>query len=622
MAEDKKEPVFIIDPAITSELQKSEAKSGLLSNILFELERFDLKKSESDENKPIRLAFEVDYKNERYGGIFKQKTNLLPDEIMKRIAGTGGDDLVCQIVLARSNHLSLFGRPRDNRFDIGFDLIPKDKSQLPKDPVQMEKLMLRVERVKEIIWGCGTTKIVGEQEQPSFSQYLKMITRDGLLFGRHATEFIYEDQDSSNPSKLKAFRAADAGTIYKTSTFSLQDDSYRKQAMQELKRLYEEKVVQQKINVSNYLKGDYIYCQVITGEPRQFFTSDEMIMHNVYPTTNVEYGGYPLTPIDQAIHAITTHINITQHNKLYFQYGRAARGMLIVKSRGIDEKKLHQMRSQFQQTVNSVKHSHRMPVFGIGPDDDISWQAIDNSSRDMEFQFLSDSNARVILGAFQMSPDELPGYSHLSRGSNSQTLSESNNEYKLTAARDVGIRPLLTDTQDFINKNILPKIDEEVAKLFAIALVGLDKESAEKETAQLTQDMQVHATMNDVYDKVEKERLPKTLGGDLPLNQVFWQTVSPFLTVGQILEGFFDVKGASKDPRYMYVRDQFWLQYQQMIQQEIQMRIQMGMQSAMGQQPPQEGGAPQEEGQPLQQSEKDFTTANIELEALKKKWGV
>jgi hypothetical protein len=128
--------------------------------------------------------------------------------------------------------------------------------------------------------------------------------------------------------------------------------------------------------------------------------------------------------------------------------------------------------------------------------------------------------------------------------------------------------------------------------------------------------------MNDINDRVEKERISKTLGGDLPLNQVFWQTVSPFLTVGQILEGFMGVPNASKDPRYMYVRDQFWIQYQQMVQQEIQMRIQMGMQSAMGQQPPQEEEAPQEEGQPLQQSEKDFTTANLELNALKKKWGV
>jgi hypothetical protein len=57
----------------------------------------------------------------------------------------------------------------------------------------------------------------------------------------------------------------------------------------------------------------------------------------------------------------------------------------------------------------------------------------------MEFQYLNDTNARVIMSAFQVSPEELPGYQHLSRGTNNQALSESNNEYKLEAARDVGI---------------------------------------------------------------------------------------------------------------------------------------------------------------------------------------
>jgi hypothetical protein len=54
-----------------------------------------------------------------------------------------------------------------------------------------------------------------------------------------------------------------------------------------------------------------------------------------------------------------------------------------------------------------------MPIFGIGAQDEVTWQQIDTSSRDMEFQYLSDNNARVILSAFQMSPEELPGYAHL-----------------------------------------------------------------------------------------------------------------------------------------------------------------------------------------------------------------
>jgi hypothetical protein len=51
----------------------------------------------------------------------------------------------------------------------------------------------------------------------------------------------------------------------------------------------------------------------------------------------------------------------------------------------------------------------------------------------MEFQYLSDMNARVILSAFQMSPEELPGYGYLSAARTIRRCRESNNEYKLEA---------------------------------------------------------------------------------------------------------------------------------------------------------------------------------------------
>jgi hypothetical protein len=131
------------------------------------------------------------------------------------------------------------------------------------------------------------------------------------------------------------------------------------------------------------------------------------------------------------------------------------------------------IRQQFNASINNVNNAWRMPVFGVGADDEITWQPIDSGGRDMEFQYLSRHERRVILSAFQMSPEELPGWSYLSRGTNNQALSESNNEYQLEAARDVGIRPLLIKQfEDFLNQRILPLIDESLAKLCALKLVG------------------------------------------------------------------------------------------------------------------------------------------------------
>jgi hypothetical protein len=73
---------------------------------------------------------------------------------------------------------------------------------------------------------------------------------------------------------------------------------------------------------------------------------------------------------------------------------------------------------------------------------------------------LSDFTSRNILMAFNISADELPSYGYLARATNSQTLSESNNEFKLTAARDSGIRPLILKFEDFINSGKEDNIDD------------------------------------------------------------------------------------------------------------------------------------------------------------------
>jgi hypothetical protein len=276
--------------------------------------------------------------------------------------------------------------------------------------------------------------------------------------------------------------------------------------------------------------------------------------------------------------------------------------MLILSSQDADESTVQKIKMQFHQSINSAQNSWRMPVFLIGPEDQLNWQPIDVSGRDAEFQYLSDNNARVILSAFQMSPEELPGYAHLARGTNTQALAEADNEWKLTAARDVGLRPLIADMQDFFNTHIIPEIDPEVAQRFKLVFAGLEQDSPEKESTRIAQDMSLHMTMNDVLAKVEKNRIDKKMGADIVLNPQYHQLVlGPYLTVGEILENFMDRKGAASDPRYAYYRDSFWLQWQQILLQKAQMAMQnqMMQQQQIAQQQLNSGGQmPPEEERP------------------------
>ncbi len=533
-----------------------------------------------------RLAFETDPgKTNVYHSIYRYKLWLLPNEILKRLSIQ--DDLVASISIARSNQISAFGRPQPSRFDTGYKIEPVPGILDDLNDDDKKKLQEKIADVEKRLLTCG--KVGGYDSfdlmrDLNFSQALFELARSAVIFGQIAVELVHD-----RAGKFHSFRPMDAGTIYRAAPMRESAEAVRADAMIALTRLRAEGNAS--INPDRFLRDEYTWVQVINGYPRQVFTDREIAVHNFYPTTDVELDGYPLTPLDTVIAAVTMHINITNHNKLYFQSGRAARGILVVKSDAIDTAMIKEIRQHFQASINSVSNSWRTPLFGVGAEDEVTWLSIDASGRDAEFQYLSDQNARVILSAFQMSPEELPGYSHLSRGSNTQSLSESSNEYRLEAHRDTGIRPLLAQFQNFFNQKILPLMDREVAEKCSLKFIGLDVDTAEKEAVRLQQDLAIHMTIDEVLERVQKKPVGPEKGGQILLNPQYHTLVlDKYLTVGQILEFFFGMQGASKDPAFAYIRDQFWFTQQEMMQQQQA----MAQQAAMGGQPggpPGEGGA-------------------------------
>ncbi|CAB4127233.1 Bacteriophage/Gene transfer agent portal protein [uncultured Caudovirales phage] len=524
-----------------------------------------------------RLAFTVDpSNNNQYQGLYKQKLRLLPDNVLKRLQIQ--DDLVAAITNTRGNQIATFGRRQPDRFSIGFAIEPNAGVVEKMTPEQREELAERIDAAEVMFLNCGSTKRVEDKDKLTFAQYLYMNTRNAVGVGRQATEIIYVS-DLTGEKRFHSFRPVDAGTIYRAAP-----QKEAAQALRDNARHLLETISNQKLDPERFQNDEYAWIQVHDGRPLQAFTEKECLVHNFYPVNDVELDGYPVTPLDTVISAVTTHINITSHNKMYFQTGRASRGMLVIKSDDIDENVISRIKQQFNASINSVSNAFRMPVFGVGSEDEISWQPIDSGSRDMEFQFLSDSNARTIMSAFQMSPEELPGWSHLSRGTNSQSLSEANTEYLLTAHRDVGLRPLLGQWQDFCNSSLFPLIDPNLSKICTFKFLGLDAVTAEKESIRLQQDAPVHMTYNEILDKVEKKGVERALGGDFPINPQYQQILDKYVKVGVIVEKMFGIEGASTDPTLQYYRDPFWMQYQQMMQQQAQQQKQEQMQQQQMQQ--------------------------------------
>ncbi len=533
----------------------------------------------------VELGFKEDPIQAKMATLYKPKLIGIPNTILKILAR--GDDLVAAVLNTRGNHVSAFGHELQDRFSTGFRIEPNKGVAESLDVNQKKSLLQRIQKVSKVLARCGYERGYSTDHQLTFSSFLSQQARNGLLFGYFATEIDLATDDNGT-KVFRGFRPLDAGTIYAAQpNTDSQAAAVRAEALKML-----EKVTGRELTPEAKADRDFAWFQVHEGRYLQAFTAEELIVTNLYPTTDIEAGGYPITPIDTCIAAVTTHMNITTHNKLYFQNGRAARGMIIIRSPDVDQGLADTVKQHFNATANGVRNSWRVPVFGLDPNDNLEWVPIElQGGRDAEFQYLSDQNARTILSAFQMSPEELPGYQHLTRGSNSQALSESSNEYKLLAARDVGIRPLLAHFQDFINLRILPLVDAEVAKHCTLKFYGLDAENEEKEATRIAAEQPLHLTYNEILNRVEKDALPGALGGDFPLNPSYQAILDKYFTVGYIKEFFFKTPNASKDPTLQYYRDPFWFEYQNLLMQQAQQVQQAQLeqqQLAMAAQEPQE----------------------------------
>ncbi len=544
-----------------------------------------------------QLAFRDDPHNHHseYSGLYRYKVHGLPDSMLKRIPTQ--DSLVGSIVTARQSQVEAFGVPRPDRFHTGFYFDWIDKSWFHQLDAQQKKgLQERVSRATNLLSTCGSTEGWTLAERCSLGQFLKETARSALTVGRSATEIVMRcsecgarpgccelqtdafgrevNQCPGGKDEFHAFRVVDASTIYPTIKTTARGAAQDVRARSEA--LLRDLLGIQDLVVPEDEWDQYEYVQVVEGRPEQVFTDSQLRTHNFYPVPDMEWNGFPVTPCDYTVTEILTHMSIGRHNQQYFQNGRASRGMIVITSDEVDQDLLMQVRQQFVAGVNGTANAFRMPIFGISQPDTLQWVPIDNSSRDMEYQYLSDSNVRAILSAYQMSPEELPGYAHLSRGTNSQSLSEGNREYILEAHRDLGIRPLLTNLEAVIN-DLFPHIDPVLAKVCRVRLGGLEAQTKDQEDADHERLLALDGTMNEVLELREKETIPGHLASNIPLNPGWNALLQSYMPVGRILEDLMDVPNASKEEKFAYIRDPFYWQNLENATSQLQMVLQPPM---------------------------------------------
>jgi hypothetical protein len=164
---------------------------------------------------------------------------------------------------------------------------------------------------------------------------------------------------------------------------------------------------------------------------------------------------------------------------------------------------------------------------------------------------------------------------------------------------------------------VFPVMDPDLAALCEIRLVGLDADDVMTEAARIAQTGTLYETYDGIMRQTEHEPIGRELGGDFPLNIAVQQVIDKHVMVGVILEKFFGIEGASADPRFQYIRDPFFFQWQQYQDQKALMQ----QQAAQGGGEGGEGGsgdldgASEELGGLMSKAEKHLSLDNKKLVA-------
>jgi hypothetical protein len=561
----KKAPIMDMSDAPAYSLEKSDYSNNVSVDQLQKV--IQAASGQATKKAPSLALTEIPNANS-INGLTKVKRGLIPDSIIKQIRVA--DHLVAAILRSRGNLLSLYGHLRKDRFDIGIEVEIRPEFLKVLNAEQHTVIVSRIKRFEKILLNCGHTAGLEPQDMCSLADYFDVQTRNGLSFGRMATEVIYDREsapDENGQYPFNRFRARDVGTMERAarSTDTGEVKNLREKAIQTLQQMTGEVF---ELNTDIVVEDKAAWIQKIDGIYQAAFTANEMLVYNFFESTDVEHNGYPVTPLDTVLVSITTHIAIDKYKEMYFTNGRASKGMLVINSDEIDDVALNNLKLQFNASVNSVSNSFRTPIFGISNTDSINWVPMSGEGlEDGSFQFMYDQIARNILSAFNVSPDELSAYGQLSRPTGGQTMSESSNEYKLTASRDSGLRPLILKFQTFLNTFLFPIIDPSLAKICRINLAGLDAQSKDQESTRLQQDQATHMGYDDVLNEVDKDPIGKAFGGAMPFNERIRLVFDGYMDVGQIKGHFMNSPAATVDPLLRYKRDAFWLQNLQLLSQ-------------------------------------------------------
>jgi hypothetical protein len=530
-------------------------------------------------------------------GLFRPKGHaggsFVNNTILKIV--TRRNPIASTIIHTRANQVATFCRLRNDRFDTGFQ-VKASRSDVQSDPAE-------VDAIEQFILNCGLTEGRDDADKLSFSQFGYMVAWDFMTYGHTAIENVRR-QDGG----LFAFLPLPAETIYHATKSTVGQKAV--DGMIAATRGAIDSLLSQSGENPDHgpyagaEAGDPIaYVQSINGKVVQGFSKDDLTFALLYSQSDADLQGYSISPLERAIGMVTAQLQIENHQRMFFTHGVASKGLLVLQG-DVTPNQLRALQSQWTNQVTGPQGAWRTPILaGIKG---AQWIPLTMGSRDMEYAAYQDHVLRVLHACFAIDPEET-GFGYLSKGTEQRSLGESSNEWKVTASRDRGLRPILARLEAIVNE-LLTKWDPILADKYKFSFVGLEAETRGEEIERLKEEVQLHTTLNEAREQAEMEGMQ--IGGGLILNPLLVQVLQNNLPKGVFMETFLGVAGASARPDLQYIPDPLWFQWQQMQLQMMQMQAGVNPDGEEGEEEDEEGqeggedGDEEKKGPPKKKSKK------------------
>ena len=521
---------------------------------------------------PMSLVYSLGYKDRR--------SNLTYDILRQMV---GSLSILSAIVNTRVNQVATFTSPYRRTRNIGFEIKHKDKDH--KLSKSEKKFIVELE---SFVSNCGRPKQNRFSVKPrdNFEQFTRKVIRDRMTYDQLTFEIVPDRKGS--PFE---FVAVDASTVRIAAGPKANSHRNKQKEVKELKELlgsYATSALSYPVVQDPNKREKAAYVQVWEGSIVRAYKYKDLAFCISNPRTDIRSNGYGYAETEQLINIITSQLWAEEYNRNFFKQGSAPKGLLNIRGDNIAPEQLEAFKRQWVANVAGAENAWKTPIL---QSEEIQYLNLQSNNLDMEYSRWLEYLIKIICAVFLIAPEEIGFY--LSPGGMQQPGFDSNNEWKLKASKDRGLRPLLRFYADSLNRTVIDQIDDH----FYLDFVGLD-ELTEKERIELRQSqVQYFRTVNEIR---ADEDLSPIEDGDIILNPVYLQKLQIDHQWKVEAETRKDTKEAQEQQLAMQKKQmamQEQAQQQQVaMQQEAQQQQQSAQQQQVDMQQQQLGAQPGEEG--------------------------